>query len=217
MCVFFIATRVSAQTVNWANTQKEHIVNAHIGAAYGVIYGVGYGYKTAGKRPLIAKGSFSVPSGNQLLDDFSTQYGLEMPVLQMNHMLATAGVQGIYRRFQNNLVTANNFGAAMFVSLGLYKSRWFAAAEAGFDKAIVTRFQHSPSYKDEFPLVKDGWYEPATGGNFNCGLRGGFSFKQNDLTLRVGSIMTEDFKSRPVLPFYLQLGYNYRITRGMKY
>ena len=217
VCIALCIHHASAQTINWANPAKAHVVNAHIGADYGVVYGIGYGYKTGGSFPLAAKLGFSVPSGKQLPDDFAAQYGIEMQVLQWHDMRATAEVQGIYRRFQNDLVTAKNFGAKMSVSLGLYKSRWFAAAEAGFDKAIVTHFQHSASYEEEFPQVKNGWYRPPTGGNFNYGIRTGLSIKSNVLALRLGSIVAEGFKSRPMLPFYIQLGYNYEIPTPAKH
>jgi hypothetical protein len=217
VCICLFIQPASAQTINWANPGQAHIVNAHIGADYGVVYGAGYAYKTGTSFPLVAKLGFSVPSGNQPLDDFATQYGIEMQVLQWRDLRATAEVQGIYRRFQNDLVTAKNFGAKMSISLGLYKSRWFAAAETGFDKAIVTHFQHSASYEQEFPMVKNGWYHPPTGGNFSYGLRTGLSFNRNVLALRLGSIVAEDFKSRPMLPFYVQLGYNYQIPIRAKH
>ncbi len=217
VCVYLIANTVSAQTINWANPQKGHMVNANIGADYGITYGVGYGYKTGGRFPLMGKLNFSVPSGDQLFDDFATQYGLEMAFFQWRRIRGTAAIQGIYRRFRNDLVTAKNFGAGLSVSLGVYKPRWFVAAEAGFDKAIVTHFQHSAAYEEEFPLVKNGWYNPATGGNFNYGLRTGLSLRNNELTLRLGSIVNEDFKSKPMLPFYLQLGFNYGITSRAKH
>ncbi|MCH5717579.1 hypothetical protein [Niabella hibiscisoli] len=217
VCVYLITNTLSAQTINWANPQKGHVVNANIGANYGIIYRVGYGYKTVGRLPLMATLSFSVPSGDQLFDDFATHYGLEMVFLKWRHIRGTAAIQGIYRRFRNDLVTAKNFGAGLSVSLGVYKLRWFAAAETGFDKAIITHFQHSDVYEEEFPLVKNGWYNPATGGNFNYGLRTGLSFKNNELTLRLGSIVNEDFKSKPMLPFYLQLGFNYSIASRAKH
>lgn len=80
--------------------------------------------------------------------------------------------------------------------IGLYKTRWFVAGETGFDKAIVTHFKHSDLYKENSPLVQDGWYQPATGGNFYYGVQTGYSFKTADLTLKLAGnpVHTKIFK-----------------------
>jgi hypothetical protein len=91
---------------------------------------------------------------------------------------------------------------------GYYRPRWFVSGEAGFDKAIVTHFKHSEAYKNQYPHVINGWYEPATGGNFYYGLQTGVSFRKHDLYLRAGKILSQDFKTPPTLPLYAQIGYN---------
>ena len=92
--------------------------------------------------------------------------------------------------------------------VGYYRPKWFVAGEFGFDKAIVTHFRHSKAYKDQYPGVVDGWYEPATGGNLYYGLQAGFSFRKQDIFLRAGKILTQDYKTTPMVPIYGQLGYN---------
>lgn len=87
-----------------------------------------------------------------------------MPVLQFNDIRLAVKVQDVYPGFHNNLVTAKNLGTDASISMGIYRTRLFVAAEAGFDKAIITHFQHSGAYREEFPAVKDGWYHPPTGG-----------------------------------------------------
>lgn len=82
--------------------------------------------------------------------------------------------------------------------------KWFIAGETGFDKAIVTHFKHTKSYKEICPNVQDGWYEPSTGGNVYYGFQFGFSIKESDISVRVGQVVTQDFKTRPTLPFYFQ-------------
>lgn len=77
--------------------------------------------------------------------------------------------------------------------------------------AIVSHFKHSVTYRENFPEAGDGWYEPPTGGNFIYCLQAGVSFGRQDISLRAGNIIAEDFKTVPVLPFFWQLGYNLRI------
>lgn len=96
----------------------------------------------------------------------------------------------------------------MGVVAGYYQKKWYVSGEAGFDKAIVTHFKHSDLYKQNFPSVQDGWYQPATGGNFYYGLQTGVSFKRNDIYLKAGKILTQDFSTAPLVPFHLEIGYN---------
>jgi hypothetical protein len=122
-------------------------------------------------------------------------------------------VLGIFRRFENGYARLLNFGADVSTTGGFYKKHWFAAGEIGFDKAIVTHFKHTDLYKANFPGVKDGWYEPSTGGNFYYGINGGYSFKKQDIYLKAGRLIQQDFKTSPMLPFYAELGLNFRFSK----
>lgn len=103
-------------------------------------------------------------------------------------------------------------GADVSACIGYYRSGWFVAAETGFDKAIATRFKHSQEYHDNYPGVQDGWYKPFTGGNFYYGLQTGVSFGKQDIYLKAGKTITQDFKSKPQVPFFGQIGYTIRLA-----
>jgi hypothetical protein len=105
-----------------------------------------------------------------------------------------------------------NFGSEFSLTAGYYRSKWHAAVEFGFDKAIVTHIKHSRLYTEYNPGVKDGWYIP-TAGNFFYGLQGGFSFGTNDLYAKFGKTLAQDFKTEPTVPFYLQLGWNLKLPK----
>ncbi len=60
-------------------------------------------------------------------------------------------------------------------------------------------------------MVRDGWYEPSAGGNFYYGLQTGLSLGKMDVYLKAGKIVTEDFRSEPMIPFTVQLGFNIKI------
>ena len=203
-----------SQTTNWKNLKREekHLLNINAGWEYSFVYGLNYGYHFDIKLPIIAEISFSFPSGETLFDDFKTKIGGQVNLYKIDDFYFNASVHGIYRRYENPLAQLQNFGADANGIIGYYKTKWFVAAEFGFDKAIVTHLNHTSIYKEAYPEVKNGWYEPTTGGNFNYGLQGGYSFKRSDLTLRVGKVITEDFKTEPLIPFYLQLGYNWKLN-----
>ncbi len=202
-----------AQTINWISLKDtKHQLYAGVGWDYSLAYSIGYAYKPNTKMPMLLISSFSIPAGKNLLDDFKTKLGTQILVLDKHSLKGSLVVNGIFRRFENPLLSIHNFGAELKGSVGIFKSKWFVAGESGFDKAIATRLVHSDIYKKEiYTNVKNGWYESATGGNFMYGLQGGVSFKKSDIVLNIGKVITQDFKTSPLVPYYLHLGYNLRI------
>lgn len=204
---------VNAQTINWASLKAEnkHIVNANIGLEYGVIYGLGYGYQFKIKTlPFVANLEYSIPSGNNIFDDFKTKIGVQTRWINFHNFQFNTKINGVFRKFENDFVQMLNFGCDLSGIVGYYRPKWFVAAEVGFDKAIVTHFKHSKEYHNQYSGVEDGWFEPPTGGNFYYGLQAGFSFKKNDIYIKAGKILTQDFKTTPMVPIYGQLGYNFK-------
>lgn len=202
-----------AQTINW-NTLKntKYLLHAGVGWDYSLAYSIGYAYKPNTKMPMLLNSSFSIPAGENLLDDFKTKLGTQILLLDKHSLKGSLAVNGIFRRYENPLLTIQNFGAELKGNVGIFKSKWFVAGELGFDKAIVTKLVHSDIYKkDIYTNVQNGWYEPATGGNFMYGLQGGVSFEKSDIVLNIGKVITQDFKTSPLVPYYLHLGYNLRI------
>ena len=114
--------------------------------------------------------------------------------------------------YETSYVRLLNFGSEFSGTLGYYRHSWFAAAQVGFDKAIVTQFKNSELYAENYTDVQNGWYQPATGGNFFYGIQGGFSFGNFDVTAKAGKVIEQDFKTTPLIPFYGQLGLNWKIA-----
>ncbi len=207
-----LSTFSNAQTIQWASLQpqQKHILNLRTGVEYGLIFGAGYSYVLNTKMPITLNAEYSFPSGKNLTDDFKSKIGGQIRLLQLGDFHFSAKIQGVFRRYQNSYVRLLNFGSDMSANIGYYKPKWFVAGEVGFDKAIVTHFKHSSGYRENYPGVVDGWYEPATGGNFYYGIQSGFSFKKQDVYLKAGKLLTQDFKTTPFLPFYAELGVNRR-------
>lgn len=199
-----------SQVINWESLEKDqrHIINANAGVEYGLTVGAGYSYHLKTVIPVILNAEYSMPSGKKLTDDFKTKIGGQLRVYEINDFQFSARIQGVFRRYENSYSRLLNFGSDMAGVIGYYKPKWFVAGEAGFDKAIVTHFKHSTSYKENFPGVQDGWYDPSTGGNFYYGLQTGFSFGRNDFYVKGGRMVTQDFSTTPLFPYYLQVGFN---------
>ncbi len=211
--LFIISGTAYAQVLNWKSLLKEqkHILSLHAGAENGLVMGAGYAYQLKTGLPLVLNMEYSFPAGKNLADDFKTKIGGSMRLYQLKDFQFSARIQGIFRRYENPFSRLVNFGSDLAGVIGYYKPKWFIAGETGFDKAIVTHFRHSELYKQNFPMVKDGWYEPATGGNFYYGLQAGYSFKANDIYLKAGKMVEQDFSADPLLPYYLQVGFNMKL------
>jgi len=209
-----VMSTINAQTINWASLKEEnrHILNANIGVDYGAVFGAGYGYQIKNKLfPMIANIEYSMASGDNIFDDFKTKAGVKIRWIEFHHFQFSTNLHGVYRRYENDYVRLQNFGSDLSGVVGYYRAKWFVAGEVGFDKAIITHFKHSQSYADQYPGVVDGWYGPTTGGNFYYGLQAGTSFGKHDIYVRAGTILTQDFKTSPLIPFYGQVGYNIRL------
>ncbi len=210
----FILQNAYAQILNWKTTENtQHIVSANLGLDYSLSYGIGYGYKLNTKKPIIMNANFSMPSGETLFDDFKTKLGGQILLFNRANLRGVLAMNGIYRRHETKLLRLQNFGSELKGSFGYYKPKWFIAGEAGFDKAIITHFKHSQEFRENvYADVVDGWYGPTTGGNVSFGLQTGYSFRKTDLTFNLGMVKTQNFKTTTLIPFYLTVGYNYKIN-----
>lgn len=198
-----------SQSLNWANTDTigRHSLSGNFGAEYGMVYGLGYGYRvTKGSLPIIAGLDVSVPSGNHLVDDFKVRVGGQVRLLEVGHFNLSTQLYGVFRRMENDFARILNFGSDFAATAGYYKSRWYISGMFGFDKAIVSEFKHTQAYRDQFPGVVDGWYEPTTGGNFYYGLEAGYTIGTCDLFVKAGKQVTQDWKTEPLIPYFGKLG-----------
>lgn len=202
---------VTSQSINWAslNQGNRHLIHLNIGWDYAATAAIGYGYQIQTRLfPIVTNLEYSIPSGSNALDDFKVKLGGQVRIFEYHNFQFSAKIQGVFRRYSNNLVRMINFGSDFSGIAGYYRPRWFVAGEAGFDKAIVTNFSHSDRYLGQYPGVEDGWYEPSTGGNFYYGIQAGLSFKWSDIYFRAGNVLTQDFKTTPLIPMYGQVGTN---------
>lgn len=207
------AALAGAQTRNWnaLNGAQKHTVDVNAGIEYGATLGAGYGYHLKAGLPMILNAEFSLPAGNNTADDFKAKMGAQLRLWQWRSLAVSVEAQGVFRRYETDYVRLLNFGSDFSGAIGLYLPRWFVAAHAGFDKAIVTHFKNSELLKESYPAIKDGWYQPATGGHFYFGLHGGYSLRALDIYLEAGQIIEQDFKTAPLLPLYARFGWSLKL------
>lgn len=204
---------VHAQPVNWARLDEgnKHVISANLGFEYGFVYGLAYRHQfRTGLFPFLASIEYSAPAGNDIFDDYKFETGVLIRWIKLNDFQFSTKANGVFRRYENDFARLVNFGSDMTGIMGYYRSRWFTSFEFGFDKAIVTHFKHSREYQILNPIVANGWFEPSTGGNFYFGLQTGLSIRASDISLRMGKVLTQDFRTTPYIPYYFQFGYNVR-------
>ena len=208
-----LSSFAQAQTLNWANLTKDdrHIINLNLGYDYAASFGAAYGYQLKAPVPIVLDAQFSMPAGENLFDDFKSKAGAQVRIFEWKSFCFSAEAQGIFRRYENPYARLLNFGSEFSGTIGYYRPSWFVAGQAGFDKAIVTHFKNSELYEDNYSGEQNGWYQPATGGNFFYGLQGGYSLRQISFYLKAGQVIEQDFKSSPMIPFYAQLGVNWKL------
>ena len=137
--------------------------------------------------------------------DFRARIGTQTSLVQWKSARLTGSATFITRGTDNAIYRGLNFGADITGTLGVYRPRWFAAAEAGKDKAIVTHITHSRYYRDNFyPDAKDGWYLD-TGGTMRSGVTGGLTLGRTELVARAGVQATERW-NRELSPVYASVG-----------
>ena len=111
----------------------------------------------------------------------------------------------------NGLYYGNNISIEQGFLMGYFGKSWFIAADISYEKFLVTYIEHTALYRNlVYSDAKNGWYS-STGGNFNFGLQTGYSFSKTiEATIRCGLYQTEDFNNPVGVPFFANLGLNYR-------
>jgi hypothetical protein len=176
-----------------------------VGVDPAVLATAAYGQRARIGGPAVRFGvEGSVAAGNADVRDFRLRLNAETVLLRWQSVRATGRLGFVTHGTTNTVHHAFGFGADAGGALGLYRSHWFAAGEATFDKAIVTHLAHTAQYRADFAGAQDGWYL-ATGGTWRVGGLLGTSFGRNEIVVRAGVPRTQG--GEPLLvPAYATLG-----------
>jgi hypothetical protein len=156
-------------------------------------------------HPVQVTGEAGLATAHADLGDYRLRLGVRTSVARWRSLHLTGSLAAIARGTDNVLYRGFGWGADATGTLGVYRPRWFAAAELGKDKAIVTRITHSDWYRTHYYAdAKDGWYLDA-GGTFHYGLAAGLTLGRMEIAGRAGIMTTEDFNDM-VPPMYASVG-----------
>lgn len=208
------ATLSFGQNINWStmNEDQKSLVYLNFGYEFGITTQIGYVYQLNSFRPILLTADYSFPMGKYLIDDFKVRLGVQIPIHEINNFMISAKIYSITRKHKTSLVSMTSFGSEIVAIAGYYKPTWHVAGEFGFDKSISTYLKHTDLMKENFPFIKDGWII-FSGGHFYFGINGSKTIKDKfEITLRVGGTNAQGKDENALLPFYTQLGFNYKFS-----
>ena len=137
--------------------------------------------------------------------DSRARLGVQTSIASTGPLHLTGTAAFVTRTTENSIFTGLNFGADVGGTVGVYRSGWFVAGEAGFDKAIVTHLRHTDWYRDNFyPDARDGWYLTG-GGTARYGFAAGVAIGPVEVAGRAGWLLTEK-RNELVTPGYATFG-----------
>jgi hypothetical protein len=189
----------------------EHTVTAETGLQSGVVTSLGYAAGLRVRtidRTLIPFAQATLLVAKPDLRDYGLRAGAQVSVVSIGWFDLSAqlalGVAGT----ENSIYTGTALRTDLALLAGHYGRRWFAVAEAGWDRAWLTYIENSAYYRAFYADARDGWYAGA-GGKLHAGVKGGGSIGAVEVVLRAGVNKTETLQDLD-LPFYATLGASYR-------
>lgn len=211
LAFLFIFSTAFAQTINWSNVEKKHILNINVESENNSYIGIGYAYKIHnGKKPIFITAETSLSVENEKLDDYNTKLGIQMKIFQWQNYILSSKTHFVYSYYSAHSMKLYHLGSNLSWSFGYYLPNWFVAAEGGYDRIMTSYIKYSAAYKNQFPSAKDGCTNAYADGNFYFRLNGGYSFGNKDITLSVGNRINQDFRTNTSDSFYSQIGFNYK-------
>ena len=162
------------------------------------------------KRTVMFSGELNVPVAKFDFNDYRMKAGAKASLYEFGKWDLSVSASAIARGTKNSIFRAFNLGADVNGYIGYYGSRWFAAAEIGYDKGMFTHISHSGWYKTNFYSdAKDGWYGNSAG-SFRYGFCGGYTVGSIEIIGRLGMQRTE--ANRDMMPpFFGSLGVAYHL------
>lgn len=156
-------------------------------------------------RDVQLSGDIGVVTAGVDARDYRLRLGTQTSLMRRGSLHLTGSATFITRGTENVIYRGVNVGADITGTLGVYRQRWFAAGEFGFDKAIVTHVAHTDWYRTHFyPDAKDGWYIDA-GGTYHYGVASGVTLGRTEIVGRLGWLRTERFNAMTP-PMYASVG-----------
>jgi hypothetical protein len=190
----------------------EQAVTVETGLASGVVTSVGYaaGLRVGAlDRAVMPFAQATMVVARPDLHDWALRAGAQASVLRAGWFDLSAQLALEVASTENSIYDGTDLRTDLTLFAGHYGHRWFAVAEAGYDRAWLTYIKNSAWYRMNFYSgAQDGWYA-GTGGVLRAGAKGGLTLGRIEVVLEAGINKTETLQDLD-LPFFATLGANYR-------
>ena len=202
----FLAVDAAAQANVARFSTDRNRVFASFGLDPALVVSLGYGHVLpVASHNFELVGDVGVVAARLDPHDFRVRLGTQTSLVRWRSLNLTGSATFITRGTENTIYRGLNFGSDFTGTLGAYGHRGFAAAEFGFDKAIITHVTNSAWYRTNFyPDAKDGWYLTG-GGTYHSGLAAGLALGRAEVVGRAGLRRSENFKE-VMPPMYGSIG-----------
>ncbi|HMF44993.1 MAG TPA: hypothetical protein VKQ32_30190, partial [Polyangia bacterium] len=211
--VALLALAGSARAQSFSRLEAgQQTVTAETGLQSGIVTSLGYaaGLRLhAIDRTLMPFAQATMLVARPDLHDYAFRGGAQISVLSVGWFDLSTQLAFDVAETENSIYRGTALRTDLVLLAGHYGRRWFAVAEAGYDRAWLTYIKNSDWYRTYFYSdAKDGWYS-GTAGMLHAGAKGGVTLGRVEVVLRAGITKTEDLNNLD-LPFYATLGANYR-------
>jgi hypothetical protein len=190
----------------------EQVVTVETGLQSAVVGSLGYaaGLRVGAiDRTLMPFVQASLVMARPDLHDYAFRGGAQVSLVRAGWFDLSTQLAFEVAGTENSIYSGTALRSDVVLLAGHYARRWFAVAEAGYDRAWLTYIKNSDWYRDYFfSGARDGWYS-GTGGTLHAGAKGGVTIGRVEIVARAGLVKTEDLQSLD-LPFYGTLGANCR-------
>jgi hypothetical protein len=190
----------------------QQAVTAETGLQSGVVTSLGYaaGLRLdALNRTWMPFAQATIPVARPDLHDYAFRAGAQVSLLSAGWFDLSTQLAFAVAETENSIYRGTALRTDLVLLGGHYGRRWFAVAEAGYDRAWLTYIKNSHWYRTYFyGDAKDGWYG-GTGGTLHAGAKGGATLGRVEVVLRAGVTKSEALNDLD-LPFYATLGANVR-------
>lgn len=211
LLVLALARTANAQAFSRLESGQQ-TVTTETGLQSGIITSLGYAagfHVPAINRTLMPFAQATLLVAKPDLHDHALRAGSQVSIVEVGWFDLSMQLAFEVAGTQNSIYGGTALRSDVVLLAGHYSRRWFAVAEAGYDRAWLTYIENSDYYRSvAFADARDGWYSGAAG-KLHAGAKGGVTIGPVEVVLRAGVNKTQALNDLD-LPFYATLGANYR-------
>jgi hypothetical protein len=211
LVVLALARPANAQAFSRLESGQQ-TVTTETGLQSGIITSLGYaaGLRVrAIDRTLMPFAQATLLVARPDLHDYALRAGSQVSLVEVGWFDLSMQLAFEVAGTQNSIYGGTALRSDVVLLAGHYGRRWFAVAEAGYDRAWLTYIENSDYYRSvAFADARDGWYSGGAG-KLHAGAKGGVTIGPVEVVLRAGVNKTQALNDLD-LPFYATLGANYR-------